>query len=179
MSNYYYQTMKQTAQHKSIISVITRRLLILFAPLAILLSSCSTSIKDIELVDAKLVDIKITGFTSAEVFAEAVINNPNNVSFKVKDVEGELFLKGKEFATFYMSEQVEIEKAVEKKYPIIILVSVSDPVAALPYVSDLSSIDFDDFTMDVRGKAKKMGVTIPVERKNVPLSKIITKMSGK
>ena len=143
--------------------------------LASLFFSCSTSYTDVDLVDAELVSLKMVGLTSVKVDIRAVIDNPNNISFKVQDVHGILYNKESQFALFSSDDVVEILKNSRETYEVSVIANVTDPLLALELIGDTEKIDMNDFSIDIEGKVKKAGVTIPVKKSKVPLSKLLRK----
>ena len=141
--------------------------------LIFVMQGCKASYKEPNLLETKITSFKMDGLTSARFGVDATIENPNNFSFKIMGLKG-LVLKGKEeLAYFSSSDELEIPKLSTQTYSFEVVVHVTNFQEALEIVSNASNIDYKQFTADVTANIKKAGITIPVKREGVPLSKFL------
>ena len=141
---------------------------------SVLLGSCSMKYKDVDFVDASVTSFKLSGLTTLQLSLDAEIDNPNNFSFKVKNISGAIYKKGILFATFSSADVIEIEKNSKDTYSVDISAILKDPISALEIISNSSDVSPADFSVVVEGEAKKAGITIPV-KKEIPLNRLLKK----
>ena len=136
-----------------------------------LTQSCRKSYKDPNLLEAKITSFKMTGFTSAKISVDALIENPNNFSFKVVGVNGAVLSGGIEIATFMCSDELEVPKLSTQNYAFVVGVDVTDVQNVLQLISSSQDIDLEALTVNLTANVKKAGITVPVTRTGIPMSR--------
>ncbi len=146
-----------------------------FSVLLFVNQGCKSSYQEPSILETKVTSFKLEGLTSARFGVEAVVENPNNFSFKVTGIKGVIYSGKEELGTFSSYDELEIQKMSTQTYAIQVITYVSNLQEALDIISNISNLDYSKFTVDISANVKKAGISIPIKKEGVPLSKFLKK----
>ncbi len=137
---------------------------------ALCLSGCVKP-HDIKITSAAVESVTPTGFRSAEGVLSVGIHNPG-FKFKVCNIHGTLFHQGSSVADF-TADDLEVEKKSDKKYSVAGSAQLSNGVSLLSVLSMVRNLKAEEYTVDLYATVKAKGLQKNIEKKGVPLTKLM------
>lgn len=157
--------------------IVTGRTAVVWALLIFLLAltavsqSCKKHYKEPEFKDVQITSFKMNGITSAKFGLDAEVYNPNSFSFKIVGVEGTIYSHGIQLATFSSDDVLEVGKLSQQVYSLFVTVNIVSLEGAMDIVANSDNHNLKGLTVDLTANVKKAGVTVPVTRTGIPMSK--------
>lgn len=152
-----------------------KRLAIIFAICAAVLTGCSGSVKDIKVTGCELVSVVPMGLYGLDAVVDVTVDNPT-ISFEVTGVVGTVKYKGDPCLTL-TADGILVDGRCEKTYTVPVKGSLSDNFNPFTLLKIFNAGDFGDCTLDVRAKvALKNGIGKVIEKKDIPVKELIDKI---
>lgn len=149
-----------------------RRILVIFAAIAmVVLSSCS-KISQIEVKSCSVASVSLSGLRGVVGQLLLEVDNPA-LQFTLEDIEGVLYYKGEEYVN-YNADPVTINARTTAVYPLDCKASLSPNVSLLQLMSLARQFDLADFTTDIHAKVRlKSGAAKGFTFKDIPIKDLL------